>query len=264
MTDHELSLAEPAVPLPASAPEREAADGAPEGLPTIWRYRGAGLLAADFVIIVASFLIAYYLRFYHEFLALSHVGIEEVDSYLKGALILASIWVFLIWRDDGYQSGIRGAASPVVRSRSVLLAGLKALAALMVVSYMYRALLLSRPVYLMTGVLAFGPMILVRMLFRELDRDLGAQGLALRRVVVVGLDSQTEDFANRLAAARGTLKLTGFLTANGAERPESFAGRPVLGALEDIQSLHEQRPFDMLVLSHRVMAVYPNDAATGG
>jgi exopolysaccharide biosynthesis polyprenyl glycosylphosphotransferase len=266
MGDLEL-LAGPDVRLPASLPasadSARDAENVPEGLRTVWRCRGVILFAADFVMIVASFLIAYYLRFYHEFLALTHVPIEQVDSYLKGALILASAWVFLIQRDGGYQNGIRGAASPVVRARSVFVAGLKALAALMAVSYMYRALLLSRPVYLMTGVLAFGPMILMRMLLRELDRDLAAHELGLRRVLVAGLDAQTEAFAARLNAARSTLRLAGFVTADGGERPESFAGHPVVGTLDEILSLYEQAPFDMLVLSNRAMTADPHDAVTG-
>jgi exopolysaccharide biosynthesis polyprenyl glycosylphosphotransferase len=260
-------LAEPKVRLPLNLPalggDIQCAESAPEGLPTIWRRRGAVLLAADFAMIVASFLIAYYLRFYHEFFALTHVPVEQVNSYLKGALILASTWVFLIHRDGGYQSGICGAASPVVRARSVFVAGVKALAALMSLSYMYRALLLSRPVYLMTGVLAFGLMVLTRMLFRELDRDLAAQALALRRVLVAGLDAQTEAFAVRLNATRSTLKLAGFLTADGGEQPESFAGHPVVGALDEFASLYEQAPFDMLVLSSRATAADPPDSAAG-
>lgn len=266
MGDLEL-LVEPAVQFPAGSPalgeDTHRAENAPEGLPTVWRYRGVILLAADFVLIVASFLIAYYLRFYHEFFALTSVRIEQVDSYLKGALILATVWVFLIQRDGGYQNGIRGAASPVLRARSVFVAGLKALAALMVVSFLYRALLLSRPVYLMTGVLAFGPMVLMRMLLREWDRDLAAQGLALRRVLVAGLDAQTAAFAARLKAAGSTLRLAGFVTADGGERPELFAGHPVVGALDEIPSLYEQAPFDMLVLSNRVMTADPDDAVAG-
>jgi len=220
---------------------------------SVWRYRGVTLALCDAMVVVASFLIAYYLRFHLQFLAIKYAAAQEVGSYLKGAAVLAAVWVSLIWRDGGYESGLRGIASPIIRIRSVLIAGVKALAVLMVISYMYRGLLLSRQVYLMTGVFAFGGMILLRLLFRELDRDLAAQGLAIQRVVVAGLDEQSADFGRRLARAGGTVQLMGFVTPNhraeNSGGQESFAGRPVFGSLAEISDIYAEHPFDKLVLS---------------
>ena len=234
---------------------------------SVWRYRGPALAVGDAVVVVSSFLIAYYLRFHMQFLAIKYVAAQEVGSYLKGAAILAAVWVYLVWRDGGYESGLRGIASPIIRIRSMLIAGVKALAVLMVISYMYRGLLLSRQVYLMTGVFAFGGMILLRMLFRELDRDLASQLLAIQRVVVAGLDEQSEDFGRRLARAGGTVQLMGFVTPNrrgencGAH--ESFAGRVVLGALAEISDIYAKHPFDKLVLSSASVGIV-GDAEESG
>lgn len=240
-----------------------AAEEETEGLSAFWQYRGAILIGADFAIVVASFLVAYYLRFHLQFLAIKYVAIQAVGSYLKGALLLATVWVFLIWRDGGYETGLRGIASPIVRIRSVLMAGLKALAVLMVVSYMYRGLLLSRQVYLMTGVFSLSGMILLRLLFRELDRDLAAQGIGLQRILLIGLDSLAEEFAERLARVKGTVQVVGSVIADGESNVTSFAGYPVLGTLEEIEQIYARQPFDKLVLSSSVLSpVVTNEQRT--
>jgi len=237
--------------------------GEAAGLHAIWRYRGVALMATDAMIAVACFLLAFYLRcvlqplierWFSPFVDVKEITIRQVGFYLNGAFLLAVSWVLLIWRDGGYEVGLRGMASPMVRIRSVLLAGVKAFAILMVISYMYHGRLLSRPVYLMTAMLAFGSLLLVRLLFRALDRDLAAQGLAVQRVLVVGLNRQAEDFAQRLARTGSTVQLAGFAAANGDTTDESFAGYPVYGSLEEIPQIYERQPFDKLVLSHAVIA----------
>ena len=229
----------------------------------IWRHSGKALLVMDFVLIVASALFALYVRAWLQPVLAKHfssrlrvqvVGWQDLGSYLNGALLLAALWVLLIWRDGGYESGLRGMTSPIVRLRSVLLAGAKAFAALMVLSYLYHGHLLSRPVYLMTATFGFGSLILARMLFRALDRDLAAQGLALQKVLVAGLDDQSLDFANRLVKERSTLRLIGLAAANGEPVGDTFADHSVIGHLDDIQAIYERAPFDKLVLSQSVVA----------
>ena len=231
--------------------------------PALWHYRGVALMVADASVIVACFLVAFYLRcmllpaaarFLPRRFVLKDITLDQVGLYLNGALLLAAAWVLLIWRDGGYESGLRGMASPIVRIRSVLIAGAKAFAVLMVISYMYRGALLSRPVYLMTGLLAFGTLILVRLLFRALDRDLAAQGMALQTVLIAGLDAQAEDFARRLERAGSTVKLVGFAAANGPSMTQRFAEHPVLGRLDEIQDIYARQPFDKLILSQSVIA----------
>jgi len=220
-----------------------------EGLSVAWRHRDIVLLAADFLIVVASFLVAYYLRFHLQFMAIKHVPLQPVIPYLKGALILATVWVFLVWKQGGYKSGLKGTVSFVVRIRGVLLACVKALAVTMVVSYMYRQLLLSRQVYLMTGVFALAGIFVLRLLVREMGRDLAARNLGRAGTLVVGLDRTTEEFAARLGRSWSGIALLGFVTTGSDAGGGSFAGYPVVGDLEGIGDLYERTPFENLVLS---------------
>jgi len=222
------------------------------GLSDVWRYRNMVLPAADFLIIVASFLVAYYLRFHHQFMAIKYVPVQAVVPYLKGALILATVWVFLLSQEGGYESGLKGTVSPVVRMRGVLLACVKALAVTMVVSYMYRQLLLSRQVYLMTGVFALAGMLVLRLLVREIGRDLAARNLGSVATLVVGLDRTTEEFATRLKDASSGILLLGFVSAEPEKAAGTFADHPVVGSLKDVRKIYDRRPFENLVLSASV------------
>jgi len=229
-----------------------------------WRRRGPVLFLVDVLTVYSSFMLAYYMRFYAEFLAIKSVTIAETGSYLKGAAVLAAVWVFFIWRDGGYETGFRGVGAPMLRLRSLFMSGVYALVVLMVISYMYRGLLLSRQVYLMTGVLGCGIMILVRLLFRAVDRDLARLGFAAQRVLVAGAGKQASDFIHRVDSGRGPLRIVGVLRwdAREPDEPSRFAGSPVLGNLADIRAIHRKAPFDTLVISsddHNGHAVASSD-----
>ena len=216
-----------------------------------WRRRGTALFLVDVFTVCSSFMLAYYMRFYAEFLAIKSFPVARVESYLKGAVLLAAIWVFFIWRDGGYETGFRGMGAPMLRIRALFMSGVYALVVLMVVSYMYRGLLLSRQVYLMTGVLCCGTMILVRVLFRAVDRDLARLGFAAQRVLVTGAGKQAFDFIRRVDSDHGPIRIVGVLRWDALEphEPPHFADVPVLGNLADIRAIYEKTPFDTLVIS---------------
>ena len=218
---------------------------------SLWRHRGALLACLDAVTIISSFLLAYYLRFHAEFLVIKHVPVAAIGSYLKGAVLLVAIWGFFIWRDGGYESGLRGVAAMMLRVRSLLLSGVYALAALMVISYMYRGLLLSRQVYLMTGVFASATMILLRFLFRAVDRDLASQGIFLKRIVVAGMSEESVEFCKRIRLDGGSLRVVGFLRWEDDENKvkDLYMGYQILGKIADVRSLYSSTPFDKLVIS---------------
>ncbi len=220
------------------------------GTAALWEYRGVYLLLLDAFTIFSTFLVSYYLRFHVQFLAVKHVSPREIDGYLQGGVVLTAIWVFFIWRTGEYRSGSR--TDRLTRIRGLLSAGIKALAVQMAVSYLYRDFLLSRQVYLMTGVIAPSVMVAVRLLFAALDRELADRGVVLKRILVAGLDDQSARFAQRLAQDCGGERVIGFLAADAKE--PRFADLPVLGDLDSFAEVHRRQPFDKLVLSHSVPA----------
>ncbi|UCD58575.1 MAG: sugar transferase, partial [Candidatus Hydrogenedentota bacterium] len=215
----------------------------------LWRHRGLLLVFLDVVSVASSFMLAYYIRFYAQFLAIKQVPVAGVGLYLKGAGLLAAMWAFFIWRDGGYESGLRGAGAPMLRIRSLLRSGIYAITMLMAISFMWRDMPPSRQVYLMTGVIACGTTVFVRLLFRSVDCDLAAQGVVIQRVVVIGMNERAQEFAERLQADACTIRIVGFMLLNSHDQRDVPVGKPILGTLDDIRTIHQKVPFHTLVLS---------------
>jgi len=217
----------------------------------IWRRRDLLLFALDVLVVISAFMLSYYLRFYVQFLAIKTVPIVEFEIYLKGAFLLAALWSFFNWRGRAYERGLQGVSSPMLRLQSLLRAGAYAVGLLMVISFMYRGLLLSRQVYLMTSVIALSSMALIRLLFRAIDQDLALQGVVLQRLALVGAGEQSRRFVEHLQRDAGTIGVVGCLTWNKAdgEVAQDTDGLPLLGSFHDVAEIHERTPFDMLVLS---------------
>ena len=224
----------------ASLSQRQTGGAAAISL-AVWQHRGSLMIVLDALTVVGSFMLAYYLRFYVEFLAIKRVSIGDFILYAKGAVLLAAIWVYLIWRDGGYETGLQSLEVPIERIRSLIMSALYALAVLMVISFLYRELLLSRQVYLMTGVIACTVMMAIRFLFRALELSLARRGIVARRAVIVGVNDQALEFVERLGSAGIALSVAGFLTWNGDDIivPDRFSNLPVLGRFKDFRSLYE-------------------------
>ena len=225
----------------------------------LWRRKGMMLMALDTVTVASVFMLAYCLRFRWGVMAFRDAVEPPVTQYVQGALLLTIFWVFLIWRDRGYEDGLLSMDTLLSKMRSVLVSGAFALCGLMVISFLYRELLLSRQVYIMTSAMALTIMLLVRVLFRSIDRDLAAQGMVAHRVVMTGLNPQTAAFAARLSRPNSLCRVKGFLRLGSDEAGEdgeegetftagTFKGFPVLGRLEEIEHVEETTPFETLVL----------------
>ena len=234
----------------ASLSQRQTGGAAAISL-AVWQHRGSLMIVLDALTVVGSFMLAYYLRFYVEFLAIKRVSIGDFILYAKGAVLLAAIWVYLIWREGGYGTGLQSLDVPIERIRSLIMSALYALTVLMVISFLYRELLLSRQVYLMTGVIACTVMMAIRFLFRALELSLARRGIVAKRAVIVGVNDQALEFVERLGSAAIALSVAGFLTWNGDDVivPDRFSNLPVLGRFKDFRSLYERHRFDIVLLT---------------
>jgi exopolysaccharide biosynthesis polyprenyl glycosylphosphotransferase len=151
----------------------------------------------------------------------------------------------------------------MLRARTLVIDGCCAVGGMMVISYLYRGLLLSRQVYLMTGVIATGNMIVVRLLLHAFEQRLARRGLIGYRVVVGGLGPRAAEFDAMIEKQGGIIKTIGFLDAGASDQPppETFCGKPVLGRLRDVTQIHGRIPFDKLVLS--AAELHPGPVADG-
>ncbi len=185
--------------------------------------------------VFSAFMFSFYLRFRSDWLVLPPV--ENTAQYVKGALLLTVIWVLFLWREDSYAAGFRGLSAPMIRLRSLVFSAGGAISALLVISFLYRDLLLSRQVYLTTTVIGLSGMVLTRITMRALERDLAAQQLGVKRILVLGQDPQVTDFIHRL---RRDYPFYELVTAQGL---------PVDTDMVAIKQLYDGQDFDKIVLS---------------
>ncbi|MBN2308029.1 MAG: sugar transferase [Candidatus Hydrogenedentes bacterium] len=231
-------------------PERDA------GLALVWRHRGTILYFCDAAGIGAAFVLAYCLRFYAPFVALREAPVVPgIGPYLSAACIFGGVWTFLIWLNNGYENKLLSINEPAVQLRNIVLAGLQAFLVLMALSFLIRQLLLSRQVYVMAWFGALVAVVLVRALFRQVDRVTASRGRVAERVAVVGPAAYAGDIDTQFRLAGLPLRVTGTVRwappvdADGAPGASAdAAGIPCLGDVARIAEVHAASPFEKLVI----------------
>jgi exopolysaccharide biosynthesis polyprenyl glycosylphosphotransferase len=230
-------------------------------LRSLWRHKGALLFGVDVLTVTSAFMFSFHLRFHSGWLNLPPV--EHTGQYVKGAVLLTAIWVFLLWRRDGYASGFRGVGAPMLRMRSLVESAVGAIGTLMVISFLYRDLLLSRQVYLTTTVFALGVMVLTRVLIRAVERDLAPQLTGTKRILLLGEGRQAREFLENLREEFPFYELVGLdgPPDDGRDRAR-FPGFPAATPVARIRAAHAERSFDKIVLSLSELehALGPEDA----
>ncbi|GMT41653.1 MAG: UDP-phosphate galactose phosphotransferase [bacterium] len=216
-------------------------------LPRLWRYSKTMLLLLDTVTIFCAFMLAYYARFYIDFIPSGRDFVGDAQSYMNSAAVLTMIWVFLIWRDGGYENGLHGAGAP--RFRILIRSGFYAVAGLMVISFLYRELLLSRMVYLTSGLFAATGMLCLRFMFISVDRNLAEKGVIVRRVAIAGANGSSRELVERMKGKWSTAKVIGYINCNGLVDIEVPTGEKLLGWLNEVREIYEKSPFDILIIT---------------
>ncbi len=220
---------------------------------SFWRSRGYLLAGLDATVIFAGFIIAYYGRFYSILRSIQIPGtsydIPPLTPYVKASLLIAAAWLFLLWRDGAYRNDFNLAVSLRKQLRETVSTGCYALVFLMVVSFMYRQLLLSRGVYILGFIISLLLLSLVRVCFRLVERYLARRRVVVERVLVLGGGTRTESLVKRIQERDCSTRVVGRLhwpeSAGDRERP---AGEPADDWGGEIKRLHRLTRFDKLLL----------------
>ena len=117
----------------------------------------------------------------------------------------------------------------------------------MVISFLYRGMLLSRTVYIMAGFFSGAILVMLRSLFGRLDLLLYEKGVISRRIVIAGISDETKRFISVFKSSGTGGLIAGIVTI--IHRKESdFDGYPVLGNLNGIEEIYTTSPFDILII----------------
>lgn len=183
------------------------------------------LTSLDFVVIVFTFLGAYYIRFYTVFHA--PLGLQPLSAYVKIVFPIGILYVIIFERFGIYKPKI----DPFHLSEIYkLLKGIM-VGSLVVMSatFLYRQFQYSRGVMLAAFLIMIVALIIEKFLVRSLQAKLRINGYLLKNVLIVGTGSAAVKFFNILKnkPALG-FKPAGFLYCENEDINENFEYKELL------------------------------------
>jgi exopolysaccharide biosynthesis polyprenyl glycosylphosphotransferase len=206
------------------------------------------LMAADALSAIVLFAGTSLLRF-----GPSWVAVWQRDGLPAplGMAIWAAAWVMVLWLYGLYRLrtrwSMRAAAADILRA-TLLIAIL-----VFVALFAFNLPQVSRLflILLFAGQLAIG--VWSRLVIRELFRFTRARGMNTRYVLVVGTSPAAEAFADRIERHRELgLRVIGHLGHGPTHPGERLPKRPILGRLEDIETVLHDRVVDEVAICLRL------------
>jgi exopolysaccharide biosynthesis polyprenyl glycosylphosphotransferase len=223
-------------------------------LSKLWQHRSGLVFFLDANIIFWTFLAAYALRFH----LWAPGGVSEAQNvpplvdYVKASALLTILWCVLLWRAGTYSNSLLQVVPFTFGIRRLFTSGVIALGLLMIISFSYRPLLLSRLVYCFAFLGAMGLLIAWRLGLRVIDCKLAESGIGVLRTLLVGTGRNASAFLDRLENfANMPGEVVGFVLCDKNETPATRwnASCRCLGIADEIPQIYASTPFDRLVIA---------------
>jgi exopolysaccharide biosynthesis polyprenyl glycosylphosphotransferase len=190
------------------------------------------LLLGDVLLVVASWLGAYALRFHAGFPAPR--GVPTLESYLVALGLLLPVWAW-VFRSRGLYAP-RRTDSTLSEIGSVLAGATTVVVLLVVATFFARSYFFSRGVILLFWMLSIASVSSFRVVAREFLRVLHRHGRNLSSVLVVGAGPLAEQVIDRVREhPEAGLRVVGVLGNDG--RVPRVGGVPVLGRYEQVRKV---------------------------
>jgi exopolysaccharide biosynthesis polyprenyl glycosylphosphotransferase len=225
------------------------------------------LIAGDLLLVSSSLLGAYYARFYLEVLTSAipppHLlQIPDLEPYIQVAVLTGGVWVFLLWKEGGYEKDPHFSKSLGHQVRIVLTTGFLSWGFLMAVSFILRHFLLSRVAFAMAIICSCAALAALRAVLFLVYRYLSAAGLVSTRILLLGSDQGSKVLLEKLRGLHGGAQIIGWVGEGGAREdggrlPE---GIPHLGGVQELRKIHDRIPFHQLVVTGQGLAGEDNEA----
>ena len=195
------------------------------------------LLLADLGLVAASWLAAYYIRFYTVFE--SPLGIPEFDAYLTPLAVILPLWLFMFRSRGLYEPQRTGSIwSETGRVITVTAFGVTALVAL---TFFYRSYFYSRGVVMIFFALAAVSVAGFRICGRLALRALRRRGFNLRYAIVVGAGQLAEEVIERFHGHPEVgIRVRGALSGSAPAGGREIRGVPVVGDYGQLREILAQ------------------------
>ena len=207
----------------------------------------SALIFSDSLVILSSWIGAYYLRFHTDWIPLSN-GIPPVEKYQF--LLLPVLILFLFnFKVVGLYQPLRG-KSLWVDYYNIIKANTISVLILSALLFFYREDSYSRITVGMFWLIATCSMVASHMLVRNILKVLRLRGKNLRYVLIAGAGVLGREVAERIDLhPEMGFKIVGFLTTQEEKIGTLIAGYPVLGLLDDVSEHIKEYGVDKLFIT---------------
>lgn len=205
------------------------------------------LFITDIAIIVASWLLSYYLRFHTAFVPIDK-GMPPLRIYILLVIPIILIWGFVFKSFGLYRP--RRIASHLSELFDITKACAVSILVLIAVTFVYRQYEFSRLVFLFFGIMNVAALSIERWIFREALRYLRKKGHNLRYALIVGTGEMSKEILKRIEAHPEIgLKVIGLLSTNKDEIGANMHGAEVLGIYNEVGRFIKEKGIDNVIIA---------------
>ena len=202
-------------------------------------------ILTDIVIFLFSMSDAYFIRF------LFYTGPRiQIDFYFKISIIAIPIYLLIFHYFQLYES--YRTKRLILEISRVIKANFLGMILIVVLSFLFKEVNISRMVILIFAVINTLLMILSRILLRKTLRALRAKGYNVKRMLIVGYNDLAIEFVKKISANKNLgYEVTGFLSnvygpADTMKRTRSI---PFLGKFTELEKILDAKPIDEVVVA---------------
>lgn len=211
------------------------------------RFLGSVNLAVDLVVVTASWLIAYPIRFHTGLIPLVIPHVPPFSTYAWIAVLVALIWSVAL---RSIRSRLNKTVPSLFREVAVVLrAHSLAFLAFVVITFFLAQYKPSRIVFALFLALSSAGLIATHVWFRRSMIASYRRGIGVQRVLIVGTGELGRGLAQRIVEHRELgLNIAGFLS-DSTPSPVEVDGRPVFGAPEDVARVISAECIDSVIVA---------------
>lgn len=201
------------------------------------------LLPVDIAMIIAAFVLAYYLRIDLEVVpAFSDIGLHE---YLRYSIYLAPFWLLLNAIGGLYNiKTSRGLFSELYR---IINAASTAMIFLIVVIFLTKTMFFSRLILAFTWIISIVTLTFGRSIIKLIQSYLLRYGIGRNNVLLIGDNATSESIIGHLSRSKNKVyKICGVLNGESAN---SKYGLKILGSVAELEEKIKQHKIDEVVLT---------------
>ncbi len=204
------------------------------------------LFLSDLVIIFATWIFAYWLRFYSGLIPI-YYGIAPLKHYLLLVIPVLVVWALVFKACNLYRP--RRISTYYKEVLDIAKACTMSIIILVTATYFFKKFAFSRLFFLYFWVLSIVALSLSRGIFREALQFFRRSGYNLRHIIIIGDGTLVGEFIERLSRHPEVgLKIIGLISSNTESVGKKVHGNEIIGTYENIASIIEARDVDQVFI----------------